>query len=110
MNITFATKRLQKLCNSEKELRGKFGPRMANVIQTRLADLEAAECLSTMTTLPGRCHELTSNLDGCLAVDLVHPDRLVFRPVDDPLPIQAGGGLDWAAVRNIQIVGIGDYH
>jgi proteic killer suppression protein len=45
-----------------------------------------------------------------IAVDLVHPDRLVFKPADDPPPRKPDGGLDWTQVRSIEIVGIGDYH
>jgi len=110
MEITFANSKLAKLCNSDKKLRGKYGPRMADLIQQRLADLEAAENLEVMRMLPGQCHELTQNLAGLLALDLVHPDRLAFRPEHDPSPTKKGGGLDWLRVTKIEIVGIGDYH
>ena len=83
---------------------------MAQLIQERLASLRAAETLEVMRTLPGRCHELTSDLKGYLALDLVHPDRLVFKPLDDPLPQLKGGGLDWGGVRSVEIWRIGDYH
>jgi proteic killer suppression protein len=57
-----------------------------------------------------RCHELTQNLKGLLAVNLVHPDRLAFRVANNPLPQKADGGLDWSKVTRIEIAGIGDYH
>ena len=110
MEITFTNARLAKLLNSETKLRGKHGPRMASLIQQRLMDLEASENLAVMKTLPGRCHELRENLKGLLAVDLVHPDRLVFKPDHDPAPQEEDGGLDWEKVTRIEIVGIGDYH
>ena len=47
---------------------------------------------------------------GQLAVDLVHPKRLVFEPDHDPLPTNAAGGLDWSQVTAIVIVEIVDYH
>lgn len=109
MEVTFATKKLQKLCNSDKNLRKEHGPRMAEIIQRRLLDLEAADCLEVMRSLPGRCHELTANFKGHLALDLVQPKRLVFRPTDDPLPI-VNGALVWEEVHRVEIVGIGDYH
>jgi proteic killer suppression protein len=110
MEIGFAKSKLAKLCNSEKKLRGEYGPRMAGLIQQRLMDLAAAETLEVMRTLPGRCHQLTENLAGLFAVDLVHPDRLVFRPDHDPVPKLSSGGIDWSRVTRIEIVGIGDYH
>ena len=84
---------------------------MAGLIQQRLAELSDAETLSEMRHIVGaRCHELTGNLKGWIAVDLVHPDRLVFEPADDPVPRKEDGGLDWAGVKQIQVVGIGNYH
>ena len=110
MEISFATSKLAKLCNSEKKLRGAYGPRMAGLIQQRLMDLAAAETLESMRDVPGRCHQLTENLDGLFAVDLVHPDRLVFAPDHDPVPQSSGGGVDWSKVTKIEVAGIGDYH
>ena len=110
MEISFATSKLAKLCNSEKKLRGEYGPRMAGLIQQRLMDLAAAETLKSMKDVPGRCHQLTANLDGLFAVDLVHPDRLVFAPDHDPVPQLSGGGVDWSKVTKIEVAGIGNYH
>lgn len=110
MEISFATSKLAKLCNSEKKLRGCHGPRMAAVIQQRLMDLDAAETLESMRNIPGRCHQLAENLNGLFAVDLVHPDRLVFAPDHDPVPRLSGGGVDWSKVTKIEVAGIGDYH
>lgn len=36
MEVTFSSARLQKLCNSDKRLRGEYGARMASLIQQRL--------------------------------------------------------------------------
>jgi len=111
MEIGFSKAKLAKLCNSESKLRGEYGPRMALLIQLRLIELHDAEDLSVMRSLPGpRCHELTQDRDGQLAVDLVHPYRLIFRPDHDPLPLKDDGGLDWSQVTRIEIVEITDYH
>ncbi len=110
MEVTFAKSKLQKICNSESKLRGEYGPRMGELIQQRIASLRNATTLEDMRLLPGRCHELVANLKGCLALDLVQPDRLVFRPDHDPLPIDKDGKLEWRKVEKITIVDIGDYH
>ncbi len=111
MDVTFTNSKLAKLCNSAKKLRGEYGERMANIIQQRLVELDDADTLEDMRFVVGaRCHELTQNLKGLLAVDLVHPDRLAFKPADDPVPRKDDGGLDWSKVLRVEIVAIGDYH
>jgi len=110
MEVTFARSKEQKLCNSASKLKGEYGPRMAELIQERLASLAAADNLEVMRTLPGRCHELTADLKGYVAIDLVHPLRLVFRPLDDPPVKPDGSGFDWRCVTSVEIWRIGDYH
>ena len=111
MQITFRNRKLEKLCNSDKEMRGKLGLRMADKLQQRLNELTAVETLDEMRQLTAaRCHELSGNLKGKLAVDLVHPDRLIFSPDNHPLPTKEEGGLDWCRVTAICVDGVGDYH
>lgn len=111
MEVTFTKSKLQKLCNSASKLKGEYGPRMALKIQQRLIELADADTLEDMSTVIGaRCHPLVANLRGLFAVDLVHPDRLAFRPANDPLPLKPDRGLDLARVTAIEVVGIGDYH
>lgn len=71
--------------------------------------LRAAETLADMRHLPGRCHELHTNLSGFLSLDLDDPYRLLFRPAEgtDPGP---GGGLDWSKVSAVTIVSVTDTH
>ena len=71
MDVTIADAKLQKLCNNAAKLNGKYGPRLAGLIRVRMADLTAAETLADMRSLPGRCHELTADLSGHLALDLI---------------------------------------
>lgn len=111
MEIQFRSKRIAKLCNSEKEMRAKLGPRNADRLKQRLAELKAANTLEDLRGLPAaRCHELSQDRDGQLAVDLVHPKRLVFEPGHNPVPKKADGGLDWKQVSRIVVVEVVDYH
>lgn len=111
MEVSFLTGKLAKLCNSEAEMRAKLGPRMAQKLKTRLAELAAAETLEDMRQLPvARCHELTQDRKGQLAVDLVHPKRLVFEPAHNPIPRKEDKGFDWSKVTCIRVLGIIDYH
>jgi proteic killer suppression protein len=84
---------------------------MAALIAQRLLELKAATTLADLKSLPGlRRHELKGKLDGYLAVDLVHPQRLVFKPDHNPIPQLDDGGLDWKQVTAVEVFRIGDYH
>lgn len=110
IEIEFSTKKLKKACSSDKAMRGRWGDELAKKLRRRLADLEAADSLDEMRNLPGRCHELTGDLDGSLAVDLKHPYRLIFRPNHKPTPTKDDGGLDWSQVTKILVTDVTDYH
>ncbi len=110
MEIGFRTKKLRKACSTDKAMRAKWGGQMAKKLRRRLADLEAAATLEEMRNLPGRCHELIGDLAGHLAVDLKHPNRLIFCPGHDPVPKKDDGGLDWNQVTNILVTDVEDYH
>lgn len=111
MEITFISRKLQKVCNSEKEMRARFGKPLAERLQQRLAELKAADTLEDIRRLPSaRCHELSQNRKGQLAVDLVHPKRLIFEPDHNPVPCKPDGGLDWSHVSRIRMIDIIDYH
>lgn len=110
MDILFSTGKLRKLCNDQKALRKEHGKRQADLVRRRLDDLEAAERLEVMRHMVGRCHELTGDRAGQLSLDLVHPDRLIFEPADEPVPRKEDGGLDWSRVVAVRIIGVEDTH
>lgn len=109
MIILFADKRLEKESSDYRLLQKRYGAQ-AKKIEQRLFDLAAAPNLDVMKTLPGRCHELTGDLKGYLALDLVHPYRLLFQIANDPIPTKPDGGLDWSLVTEVRIIKIEDYH
>ncbi len=111
MVILFKTKKLQKLCNEMAALQRKFGAEQAKKIRRRLDDLQAAESLEQIKNLPGRCHELTGDRKGKLALDQKGQYRLIFEPAHDPVPEKVDGGLDWGRVTAVRICEMGvDYH
>ena len=111
MELVFANRKLQKLCSEVKRMNADLGMACAAKLQQRLAELTAAERLEDLRFLPGpRCHELSGDRAGQLAVDLKHPRRLVFQPADDPVPRKSDGGLDWSLVTRVLILEIVDYH
>lgn len=110
MEIIFSSAKLQKTLNTQSLLIKTHGLDRAKRIRRRLDDMAAANCLQDMHLLPGRCHELKGDRAGQLALDLDHPHRLIFKPAHDPVPARNDGGLDWAAVTSVMILGIEDYH
>ncbi len=113
MVITFASGKLQKQLNEGKTLIKVHGPRRAKKLMVVMASLRAAPNLGVLAppySPPNRCHELTGKLKGVLSVDLDHPYRLLFKPVNDPMPMKDEGGLDWSKVTEIEIQGVKDTH
>jgi plasmid maintenance system killer protein len=110
VEITFESKKLQKSCNSDKELLKDYGKNCARKIRARLDDLQAAATLEVMRSLLGRCHELKGDRKGQLSLDLEHPLRLVFRPAGDGVQYKEDGGLEWNSVKAVQIIEVVDTH
>ena len=84
---------------------------LAVKIKMRLKNLKDADNLAIMRTIPAaRCHELTGDRKGELAVDVSGNYRIIFEPLHDPIPQKDDGGLNWEEVTKIQINEIDDYH
>ncbi len=110
MDITFRTQKIAKLCNDSRSAVAALGPVEAKRLRRRLDDLAAARNLEVMRSLPGRCHELVADRKGQLSIDLQHPNRLIFVPANEPVPVKSDGGLNWSGVTAIEIVEITDTH
>ena len=110
MRIYFKTTKLQKQCSVDKEMRKSFGQKMCARLQQRLMELAAADHLGEISHLPpARCHELT-NRKTVFSVDLEHPFRLLFIPVNDPEPRRPDGGIDLQQVTELEVIAIEDTH
>ncbi len=110
MEVLFPTDKLKRQFSDHRRLQRRWGDVGATKIALRLQQLAAADTLEDMRQLPGRCHELTGDRRGRLAIDLHHPFRLVFRPTDNPPPLKGDGGLDWSAVDSVTVEEVVDYH
>lgn len=111
MDIIFGSNKLERDCNEAKRARKRFGAKRAERLKQRLDELHAAEVLADMRTLPqARCHVLTQDRKGQLAVNLDHPYRLIFEPANRPVPKLPDGGIDWGRVTAVKVLEITDYH
>lgn len=110
MEVVFQNEKAKRAFSDHEALQRKWGPEGARRVALRLQQLAAAPSLADMRALPGRCHELSGDRKGQLAVDVHHPHRLVFCPTVNPLPTKPDGGLDWNAVDSVTIIEVVDYH
>ena len=110
MEITYASRQIEKICTDEKKAKKELGQIGAEVLAERLHQLRTAKSLEELRFRPGKWHELTGDRWGQLAVSLKGLERLIFEPDHDPRPIKDDGGLDWAAVTVVCILEITDYH
>jgi toxin HigB-1 len=113
MQIRFATTKMAKLCNSEKNALRAFGQVGGKRLMLRLEDIASARNLEELKLLPGRAHPMRRGErknEEQWTMDLDHPQRLVFVPDHDPLPRRGDGGLDLAQVTAVCIVEVGDTH
>ncbi len=79
MDITYKTRKLEKICTDAKMTEKTHGREMAEIIHQRIDEITAADNVEMMIQFHiGRCHPLKHDRKGQYAVDLVHPYRLVF--------------------------------
>lgn len=88
----------------------KLGKREASLFKQRLDDLRAAQTLEDVRNLPGNYHELVGNRKGQWACNLVHPNRLIFEPQENPIPTNDDGQYLWIEIKGVEITNIEDYH
>lgn len=98
MEITYKSKRLEKVCTNARSAEKEYGYDMAEKLHLRMDQIGAAESVEELIQgRVGRCHALTQNRKGQYAMDLVQPHRLVFEKIGD-------------SVQVVRIVEIVDYH
>ena len=110
MIITFGSKKLEKLANNLKKCQMEMGQKRAKLFFTRLDDLLNALTLEDVRHLPGSYHELTGNRKGQWACNLDHPYRLVFKPLEEPIPTNSSGQYIWFEIEGVEIIEVTDYH
>ena len=98
MDITYKNKKIENVCTDAKVSDRSYGNEMTEKIQMRIGEIQAADTVEEMIQFRiGRCHPLTGNRKGQYAVDLVHPNRLVFEKHGNEIQI-------------VHITEIVDYH
>ena len=113
MDIEFTSKKLAKEMNEAKAMQKAHGSKRSRILKIVMTALRAAPTLAVFAppySPPHRCHELTGNRKGQLSLDLDGQFRLIFKSQHNPAPMRPEGGLDWAQVTAIKIIGVDDTH
>lgn len=110
LQVSFKSRKLEKQLTDPGTLIKTFG-QLAQKISQRLRNLEDADNLAILSTIPAAgCHELSGDRAGLLAVNVSVNYRIIFEPMHDPIPRKTDGGLNRELVTNIRIIEITDYH
>lgn len=79
LRVEFKDKAIKKVCEDASVAEKKYGRLMAAKIQLRIDQIRAADSVEMMIQCKiGRCHSLQGKRKDQYAVDLVHPQRLIF--------------------------------
>ncbi|KRA29816.1 MULTISPECIES: hypothetical protein [unclassified Nocardioides] len=111
MEFGFGRERDAALFNDPRRLRQKYGPRCAEKIEARLAQINAAANLDILCQLPqARCHQLVADRSEQFSLDLEHPLRLIVQVADNPVPRLDDGGIDRSRVQRLIFIEIANTH
>ena len=79
MDITYKTRKLERICTDARAAEKAYGREMSGIIHQRIDEIAAADNVEMMIQFHiGRCHPLKHDRKGQYALALVHPYRLVF--------------------------------
>jgi len=114
VRVVTRDKRLKAAIEGEKDCRRKFSVDMCKKIALRIAALTAAISLADFwppNSGPERCHELKGDRAGVFSMDVKQPHRLLFRPVDEPLPKDdTDERARWNGIKAVELLTIEDTH
>lgn len=110
MEIRFTDKKLEELANNFKKCQKVMGTLRALLYNKRLDNLRKATTLEDTRNIPGNFHQLKTNRKGQWACDLDQPYRLVFKPIESPIPVNNNGQYIWIEITSIEIIEIINYH
>ena len=98
IEVSYRTAQLRKVCEDAEVATKKYGSEMAEKIQLRIMQIQAATSVEMLVQRRvGRCHPLQGDRKGQYDMDLTHPYRLVFEKINGKI----------VAVEIMEIV---DYH
>ena len=97
-DISYKSKKLEKICTDYSVAKRFYGEGIAVKIHQRMGEIRAIASVELLLRFSiGRCHQLKGNRSSEYAMDLVHPFRLVF-------------DITGHGIQLVRILSIEDYH
>jgi proteic killer suppression protein len=88
MQVNYKNHQIEKICTNASVAAKRFDKRTVGLIQQRVDEIHAADSVEMLVQFGiGRCHQLVGDRKGQFAMDLVHPQRLVFEVIRDEIQI-----------------------
>ena len=98
-------------CNDARLAQKTWGVHRAKLVARRLQVMDASPTLAIYMTTTGHPHQLHGNRRHDFTVDLDGPYRLVFKPEENPLPLDPKtNSLLLDQITSVCIQGVEDTH
>lgn len=110
LEIIFADKKLEQIANDDRIRDRALGKIRSKLFRRRMITLLTAISLEDIRMQPGYFHELKHDRKGQWACNLDQPYRLIFEPIENPIPKNENGEYDWSKIKGIKIIEIINYH
>jgi toxin HigB-1 len=110
MDLSFATRKLQRELSDESAMKRAYGER-SKPLQNRLSVLAAAGNLAEVPKgPPDWLEQLKGDRKKQFSVVLTKNWRLIFEVAQDPIPRREDGGIDLGKITAIRFIEVVDYH
>lgn len=106
LEISYQDKKLRNICENESVARRHLSPAVTRSLRARLDDIYSAEDLFEIPLLP----EFISKVPpGSFAIKLAENYQMIFCAVDQNMPLDPHGNVNWHMIRRIKLVEISKY-
>lgn len=107
VNVTWNSKKMNKIFSDERKLIVKFGATIAKKVQLRIWEMQQVDDLRQLSLYPpAGLHELKRQYAGLFAVALTGNWRLIVQGFDE----QGTSTTQLETIVNVVIVEVIDYH
>ena len=107
MKLVYKTNRIKSQCEDPKKAQKEYGTGIGTKLTQRIEELRAATSLLDIKFIPStRLHRLKGTRSDEYAIDLVHPFRLIIKPL-----VESSGDLNkLQSINIVRIEEVTDYH